>query len=292
MKRDKAIEEDLLNLGLNKYEARVYLALLERQSLDTAEISRISGVPRARTYDILDGLTGRGLASLKPGKTKRYSAADFESFRNKILADALQEFNDRERKIQSISLTLKRKIEDVYRDKERHTDPIEYIDILREPFQVHRRYLKLLAEAKYEILGFSKPPYSGRQLLEDQLKEQYDRLKKGIRNRGIWEIPSSEEEKRWLYQTIELASHYGDESRVISLLPLKLVIFDERTVLFALEDPILAKTSMTSLVVVHPSLARTLKIAFESIWTQAEDYHVLLTSNNQDKGGIIEENGK
>ncbi len=50
---------------------------------------------------------------------------------------------------------------------------------------------------------------------------------------------------------------------------------NRRTVLFALEDPVQRKTSPTSLVIQHQSLARALKIVFETMWQLAENHRVL-----------------
>lgn len=47
---------------------------------------------------------------------------------------------------------------------------------------------------------------------------------------------------------------------------MKLGIVDERTVLFAMPDPIAGRNDVTTLVIEHPLLARTLKIGFESVW--------------------------
>ena len=54
-----------------------------------------------------------------------------------------------------------------------------------------------------------------------------------------------------------------------------MAVFDEKIVMVALEDPVLKKISLTSLVVEHRNLARTFKIVFEALWEKAADHHVL-----------------
>jgi hypothetical protein len=66
---------------------------------------------------------------------------------------------------------------------------------------------------------------------------------------------------------------------------MKLAIFDEKTVIFTMEDPLLKKPSVTTLIIQHRSLAKTLKILFNSLWEKAADYHVLNT-----QGGDISQN--
>jgi hypothetical protein len=58
----------------------------------------------------------------------------------------------------------------------------------------------------------------------------------------------------------------GEEARFVPELPLKLVIIDERYVMFGMEDPVLGGSDLTMVVVEHPSLAATLKIAFDAEW--------------------------
>jgi hypothetical protein len=60
----------------------------------------------------------------------------------------------------------------------------------------------------------------------------------------------------------------GEDARFVEQLPLKLVIIDERYVMFGMEDPVAGGSELTMVVVEHPSLAATLKGAFETIWSR------------------------
>lgn len=62
--------------GLNTYEAKSYLSLLEKQNLTAVEVSKIAGIPRARVYETLENLLSKGFCNLIAGKVKKYSAAD------------------------------------------------------------------------------------------------------------------------------------------------------------------------------------------------------------------------
>lgn len=66
----------LKDIGLNEYEARVYLALVRIGKSGTTEISRESGVPFGRVYDVLDSLIKKKLVKEIPEKPKRYYAED------------------------------------------------------------------------------------------------------------------------------------------------------------------------------------------------------------------------
>src|SRR5437868_1080631 len=61
---DSALYKGLLNLGFGKKEAGVYLALLELGKRTVSPIARNAGINRTTTYDILDTLVNKGLASV------------------------------------------------------------------------------------------------------------------------------------------------------------------------------------------------------------------------------------
>jgi sugar-specific transcriptional regulator TrmB len=78
---------DLLQqIGLNKYEAEAYYALLARGPLTGYEVGKYSQVPGSRSYEILERLTEKGLVLVQPGEPPRYSAQEpravFERFRS------------------------------------------------------------------------------------------------------------------------------------------------------------------------------------------------------------------
>src|SRR6266511_4262645 len=72
---------DLLQrVGLNKYEAEAYAALLEYGPLTGYEHGKRSGVPLSRSYEILERLAAKGLALVQPGDPPRYAAEAPEQF--------------------------------------------------------------------------------------------------------------------------------------------------------------------------------------------------------------------
>jgi sugar-specific transcriptional regulator TrmB len=47
-------------LGFTEYEAKAYLALLEKAPLSAYAVARLSGVPRSKIYEVLQGMVERG----------------------------------------------------------------------------------------------------------------------------------------------------------------------------------------------------------------------------------------
>jgi HTH-type transcriptional regulator, sugar sensing transcriptional regulator len=268
MKTDEPFRQ-LLSLGLTEYESKAYLAMLQKQSSSASELSKLSGVPRTRIYDILDRLARNGLCVERLGKEKKYQAVAPEIAMQRLLEHQKAEFIVKEKIAASLSAALKSEFEKGVSNN----DPLDYIELLRDPKQVSRRVMELVSGAKREILVFVKPPFSNpKRELEKQNDESIQAVKRQIEIRAIYEFPQASEEIEWMYSQIERSSREGEKSRVIDKLPLKMVVVDETKVIFAMEDFHKTANRQTSLLIEHHALASSLKILFETLWERARDY--------------------
>ena len=72
------VQFDFLNklkaLGLNSYEAKLWVALLSVGTSTAGELSDIANVPRSRSYDVLEGLEKKGFIITQIGKPIKYLA--------------------------------------------------------------------------------------------------------------------------------------------------------------------------------------------------------------------------
>lgn len=66
--------ERLIAVGLSRYEACSYLALLGHDDSTAVEVADRAGVPRQRIYDVLLSLRDKGLISIRDGRPARHSA--------------------------------------------------------------------------------------------------------------------------------------------------------------------------------------------------------------------------
>ena len=278
------------DLGFNSHEAKCYLALLERGTLTVGEVSKLAGIPRTNAYDSLEKLMSKGMCVERPGDTKRYSASDPALLREKFVMEKdkatemeLENLRKREKEILENAKADKERVENVvnelsprYEEGALKTDPLDYIEIIKDPYQIHKRFLQLYSEAKEEILVFTKPPFAeplGEN--EEQLDQEIHVLNSRIRGRSIYEILTDRGDKSKLFQHIQRAVRAGEEARVLKELPMKMAIFDSRIVTYTLEDPLSQHASLTAQVVEHRALARSLKMLFEALWEQAKDYDIL-----------------
>ena len=253
----------LVNLGLTGYEASAYLALTRRGRATGAEVARLAGLPRQRVYDVLNGLVARGVASVEPGRPARYTALSPDEAVGALLGARRAELEQLEREAAEAIARLTPE----FRAGRSENDPLDYIEVLRDPAAIGKRFAELEASVEREILVFTKPPYAiepadnvaGLQLLG-----------RGVEARSVYE--------RSLYDDtaqVEAVRHFveaGERARVVDELPLKLVLIDERIALFTMEDPVAGAPGLTIMIVEHSALAQLLKLAFERMWEQGEDF--------------------
>ncbi len=81
--------ESLKSLGLTKYEALVYMALMKLPGASATGIHEASGVPRASVYPVLDRLLQKSLVSVSNTTPKRFSAVPPEDG-VRILMDGIE----------------------------------------------------------------------------------------------------------------------------------------------------------------------------------------------------------
>ncbi|MDI9634119.1 MAG: helix-turn-helix domain-containing protein [Methanolinea sp.] len=69
----------LRSLGLTKYEALVYIALLREPGATATRIHELAGVPRASVYPVLDRLIQKNMVSASLGTPRRFEAVPPET---------------------------------------------------------------------------------------------------------------------------------------------------------------------------------------------------------------------
>lgn len=246
----------LTSLGLTTYEARAYVALLGRGSFTAAQVARQAGLPRQRIYDVLDSLVQKGLAFARPGSVVKYASTAPDLAIERLVAThrrALEELED-------TASTIIEELTPAYRSGQEHTDPLEYIEVLRDRGAINERFAELQASVKREILVFTKPPYATPpQENVEGLEVTRTHTARAVYEWSVFEHPVVAEGVRRFIDA-------GEEARFVESLPLKLVIIDEEIVMFGMQDPVASGGDLTIMVVEHPSLALVLKTAFDAIW--------------------------
>lgn len=85
MSDNLSIIRDMKTLGFSEYEIKAYLSLLERHPVNGYTLSKESGVPRSRIYEVLDSLKNKQIVfEQNDGKTTVYYPLEPNMFITKL----------------------------------------------------------------------------------------------------------------------------------------------------------------------------------------------------------------
>jgi len=152
------IKPELVNkvkdyFNLNIYETKVWLALLSKGVASAGEIAEISGVPRSRTYDVLESLEKNGFAMQKIGKPVKYFAVKPVAVIEKLKKCTMDEMEDKIKTLSKIRETNEyQELELLHSSK---TEPIKKQDLsgtIRGRTNINSQISDVLTLAKEEAI--------------------------------------------------------------------------------------------------------------------------------------------
>jgi HTH-type transcriptional regulator, sugar sensing transcriptional regulator len=152
------VKQDLINkvrdyFSLNVYETKVWLALLSKGIASAGEVAEISGVPRSRTYDVLESLEKRGFAIIKIGKPVKYLGVKPKTIIEKLKNNVKKDAEDRIQDLAKVKETEEfAKIESLYTSG---IDPVRREDIsasLKGKSNISGHLREVLQNASKEVV--------------------------------------------------------------------------------------------------------------------------------------------
>lgn len=251
--------QTLINCGFSDYEARVYSALLPKRTLTPTEISVLSGVPRGKIYEVLEKLSYAGFCTQVDGNRKKYRATNpRDSFQSLI-----QDFDIKKSFIQQSSEELSL----IYESEETKDDPLDYIEVVKDKKLIGQKMQSLEEKSQKEALFFAKPPYAMNYKDTSNWTAQIESTQRGVKYKCIFEMEPGNEEN--FLDMVNYFQSIGEEVRIINYLPLKLVIFDRKTIIFTLKNKYETPRNLTALFIEHEDLANTLYTTFNYYWNKS-----------------------
>lgn len=160
------LTEKLLQFGLTRQEASIYLCLLRNRELSGYEVSKLTSISRSNVYSALARLVEQGAAYLLEGETNRYTAVPVDDFcqnrireldrlKNELIAQIPQIEPNTEGYITvSSHKHIMNKIYNMLEHVEYRvylSMPIQYFESVREQLE------RLIAEEKKVVLLISEP---------------------------------------------------------------------------------------------------------------------------------------
>ncbi|MGE5335332.1 MAG: TrmB family transcriptional regulator [Nitrososphaerota archaeon] len=254
--------ERLVRLGLTLYEARAYVALIRRAGSTPTEVAKVAGVPRPRIYDVIDSLVAKGLAYERPGRTARFVAVP----PNEAVNTLVSIHRERLLMLEADAEAVREELGPAFLEGSMHSDPLDYIELIRAPEAIAKRFDELQRSTEREMLVFSKLPAAVR-VEENDVGLEVARTRV---LRSVYEIAQLDDplSRDGMQRFIDA----GEQARFVEDLPMKMGVIDERIVMLAMVDPVAGDSGLTTLVIENDQLARCLKIAFEQVWATGIDF--------------------
>jgi sugar-specific transcriptional regulator TrmB len=256
---------ELERLGLSAVEAQIYLALLKKGGTWRASaVAATMQIPRSTVYLALNSLLDRGLLEAEAGYGGRFSAVPADRGLPSLIAAERAELSEREKELlerESVANSLAEELKPATASTPTGVT-IEVVQVLRDSRAVAERYRRLLLGTERSQEVFCKAPI----FVQPANPVTPRILRRGVRVRALYEpelieIPAIREDLAdWVRQGEEVRVYDGE-------LPHKLAIFDRRRVLAHLQ---LQGDRMRTLYSEHPELAKTLGIAFDTLWLESK----------------------
>ncbi|MFC1666200.1 TrmB family transcriptional regulator [Nanoarchaeota archaeon] len=139
--------------GLNVYETKVWLALLSVGIASAGKIATISGVPRSRTYDVLESLEKRGFAIAKLDKPVKYLGV-----KPKIILEKLKNNVEKDAKDRIVSLSKIKETEEYEKIMNLYSegmDPVKKEEVsvsLKGKSNISNHLKEVLQNASQEVI--------------------------------------------------------------------------------------------------------------------------------------------
>ncbi|WP_097073738.1 TrmB family transcriptional regulator [Lysinibacillus xyleni] len=153
-------------MNFNEYEAKAYISLVKQGTVTAYQVSKDSGVPRSRIYEILDVLVEKGIVIKEEiDESIQYSPLPVDVFLQKVQSSWIQNFQDI-----SVSLKEVEKIENLSTNR---------VMTLKDPEMIISYCQTLLKKAKKRII------ISMWDDMYDVLKEDLEEAAKHIDIKGL-----------------------------------------------------------------------------------------------------------
>ena len=262
--------QTFIEVGLTERESKVYITLLSGRMFTATELQRAVNIPRTKIYEVLNKMVNRGICvEKKLGRNKIYEAVEPKLAMERVYATYQNELNRKKELIDQISEVFT----PIFENSKSIVNPLEFIDVMKDKVQIHKRYINSVRTTKREMLTFNKGPYAcdNAERLGEQEDEETRLLKRGGTTKDIYELREFEE-LDWLLESVKKSLRFGQKARVVEKLPIKMLIFDDEKVMFPLEQPIDVSNELTMIYIEHRQLAEACRILFNHMWNQGKDF--------------------
>ena len=199
----------LQNMGLNEYQASALAHLMYLGETKAANISKASGVPRARVYGVLEELSKKGLVIVRPGRPALYAPLSPEEIADSLIAASREELKRKLDVVESYKSDFEAISDNIYLkagSSEQRTSLIRIVSVGDVSLEETRRIYR---SANYALLISTR----AMEYLQNVKTDLLDAKERGVNIRVLMRSPKTLENSDRLKQSAnlsELRSVLGD----------------------------------------------------------------------------------
>lgn len=260
----------LCDLGLSSYEERAYTALLTLRAATAEEISKESGVPKGRIYDVLNGLESRRLIRVQPNTRPRiHRSIDPEIAVARLLEERKEELAVEQARYESIAAEVASQLGS--------NKPIDgrFWTAMGGPGEIFRMLAERVGEATDEWWMTGTTAAGGlfglEQVEEGSVNQFVDALDRGVNakvlltRRLFRELSASLE----IMTVREITDHEEVDLRITNEVYNSIDLIDHTDLCVYVADPFDPRSILGVTQVDDQEFVRTVETSFKSCWEQA-----------------------
>lgn len=138
----------MTELGLNKYEARVYLTLITEGASTAKNVSDTTGIPYGKVYEVVDTLSRKGFALVQPTKPMKVQAVPPAE----ALESAKKNF---QRKFRELKGVIGRELDPLFTKTKHFADPKAVFWMMNGRATINRKIEYLIEKAQRRLCIFT-----------------------------------------------------------------------------------------------------------------------------------------
>lgn len=245
---------------LNIYEVKVWTALLSRGLAAAGELADISGVPRSRSYDVLENLEKKGFIIMKLGKPIKYIAVKPEEILKRIRRKVQDDADTQLNVLSKVGDTeIYKEIELLYKQGIDKVEPSDLSGVLKGRKNLYDHLKTIISNAEKSVSIMTSEKGLVRKI--DVLKSVIKKAKaNGVKIKVVAPVKDSSFIPKDLKEFVEFRS--ADEATKA-----RFVIVDGKELLFMLaDDQEVHEAYDMGIWVKTPYFAQALNQMFEINW--------------------------
>ena len=252
----------LRKLGFSERQAKIYSALLKKIDASITDLQKISGVPHNKVSEVVNYLLREGYCNEKKIGNRRYfNIVSPKSSLNRVLKNMEKNLAE--------SQNITNEMEEIFNNSDDIKEPFEYIEVFHG--NSNQQFCNLVSNSEDEILSFTKPPWVASTPEEEKMQGDVQNayFKRKGTMKTIYEIKSSEEHD--VISVLERDGKAGEQCKISDNLPIKMYIFDRKSLLIADISPLSQTNELRMVLIKQQTIVNAFIALFDFFWQQSMD---------------------